>query len=726
MKAIKEKSEFGLFSREEDQISAAEAALSAMDFGGDEPHKEFSDLLGGYRKLLRQTRRLMRISDRNEAELNKLNKSLGEQAEELREARDAAESATQAKDRFLATMSHEIRTPMNGVVGMIDLLERTRLDDDQHQMLTTIRESGYALLTIINDILDFSKIEAGKMRLEEIPIFLQELVEGVADILAPNARKKGIYLTCFVDPELPDFVIGDPVRVRQILLNLAGNAAKFTEQGGVIIRASPGYEIGDKQQAMQFEVIDSGIGMSDEAMANLFEPFTQADSSTTRRFGGTGLGLSITASLTEMMGGQIRVKSQLGQGTTFRVTLPLPAGEGEGGAPPDLTGLQICLLGRDSQRTGFVARYLEAAAAAVTRIECADEGAAGDVLVMAPAGPADEFVRLIEGAGDAALPAVVANIDEAAIARTTVKQFSYRAAPLKRRSLLRAVAMAAGRLEAEAGEEGGGEASPAARRLSAREAEAMGRLILVAEDNPTNRDVIARQLEALGHVCELVEDGRQALAALALKRYGLVLTDCHMPELDGYQLTAAIREHDDAQIRSLPVLAITANALQGEGERCLEAGMDGYLSKPMALGKLEMELANWLPPISPGGDESAAAAPTPEAKSEAGAPIDVSFLVQSFGDDIDMINAILKDFVGPAQDIANEVNSACDGRDAAAVAGAGHKLKSSARIVGAGALADLCFELESAGKADDWDTIDARMPPFRAELLRVLRHIEAL
>ena len=261
----------------------------------------------------------------------------------------------------------------------------------------------------------------------------------------------------------------------------------------------------------------------------------------------------------------------------------------------------------------------------------------------------------------------------------------------------------------------------------------MGRLILVAEDNPTNRDVIGRQLEALGHVCVLVENGRQALAVLSLKRFGILLTDCHMPELDGYQLTAAIREHDDDAIRALPVVAITANALQGEGERCLEAGMDGYLTKPLAMSKLEAELANWLPPIGPGGDESVVVAPTSEVLSEnvdaggePGAPIDVSFLVESFGDDMEMIQSILKDFSGPAQDIADEVDAAYDGHDAAAVAGAGHKLKSSARIVGADALADLCSELESAGKQDDWDTIDARVAPFREELARVLHHIEAL
>ena len=446
--ASKEKAEFGLFSREEEQISAGETALDSLDFGGDDARGEFADLLGGYRKLLKQSRRLMRISDRNEAELNKLNKSLGAQASELREAKDAAESATRAKDQFLATMSHEIRTPMNGVVGMIDLIERTRLDDDQRQMLATIRDSGYSLLTIINDILDFSKIEAGKMSLEEIPVSLQELIEGVADILAPSVRKKGIYLTCFVDPALPEFVIGDPVRVRQILLNLAGNATKFTEQGGVIIRAEAGYEIDEDQRAVRLHVQDSGIGMSDEAMADLFEPFTQVDSSTTRRFGGTGLGLSITALLTEMMGGQISVKSALGQGSTFQVTLPLPAGtaEDESGPPPDLAGLRICLLGREGDRTDFVARYLEAAAGDVTRIQCADEAAEGDVLVMAPDGPANELIQLIEGAGDAAPPVVVANVDEAAVGEAEVRIFSYRAAPLKRRSLLRAVAMASDRL----------------------------------------------------------------------------------------------------------------------------------------------------------------------------------------------------------------------------------------------------------------------------------------
>jgi PAS domain S-box-containing protein len=401
---------------------------------------------------------------------------------ELQRATAAANAANLAKSEFLANMSHEIRTPMNGVIGMVDILQLTALLPAQQRMVATIANSSQTLLHILNDILDYSKIEAGKLEVEHIATSLKEVAESVQHLMQAVASAKGLTVSLSITPDLPNTIYCDPTRLRQVLLNLLGNAIKFTPGDAAHAgRASLLLEQGtlaDGQPAVLLRVRDNGIGMDPEAIAKLFTPFCQADGSTARQFGGTGLGLSISHRLVTLMGGQITVQSRPGEGSEFTVALPLH------------------------------------------------------------------------------------EVNMTAVA-TGIKQ------PDRRLKLL-------------------------VHAPGMEEAAASGQLILVAEDNETNRDVLGEQLRLLGYCADMAEDGRVALEKWRSGRYALLLTDCHMPHMDGFALTKAIREGETPGTH-LPIIAITANAMQGEAQRCLQAGMDDYLSKPMRLQELAPVLEKWLP-----------------------------------------------------------------------------------------------------------------------------------
>jgi len=507
----------------------------------------------------------------------------------MAEARQAAETSARAKSEFLAVMSHEIRTPMNGVLGMLEVLEQSRLDDSQRQSLQVIRDSARTLLRIVNDILDFSKIEAGRLELEWTPVSISAAIDGVISALSPQARDKGLTLEGTTGPAIPELLLVDPVRLRQILLNLAGNAIKFTETGGVRIDAAL-VRRGAGRARIAIAVIDTGIGISPAQQDRLFQPFSQADASTTRRFGGTGLGLSIARRLAGMMGGDVTVDSEAGRGATFRVTL--------------------------------------------------------DLAIARAADQPPELAR-------AALPDV-ADLDQA-------------------------------------------------RRE--------GRLVLVVDDHPVNRQVLVRQLQLLGCAADTAADGEEALSAWAAGSYAMVLTDCHMPVLDGFELTRRIREAEAAPKGAharIPIVAVTANVLAGEAERCRAAGMDDYIGKPVQLARLQEVLQRWMPAAGPGGP-----APAPTA-----AAIDPRSLAGLFGDDTGTIATMLADFVAAARASAAAILSAVAAGRSADVVAEAHRLKGSARIVGAAALGDAAEALEQGVKTQAIDLAD-RADRVTAELRRV-------
>jgi signal transduction histidine kinase/DNA-binding response OmpR family regulator len=626
----------------------------------------------------------------------------------LKAARDSAEAAAKSKGEFLAVMSHEIRTPMSGVIGMIELLEQSRLDADQARCVQVVRDSASALLRIINDILDFSKLDAAKLDLETIALSPELGMESVADALAPAARSKGIGLHVFTDPAIPPFLLGDPLRVRQIVVNLAGNALKFTEQGGVAIRMILLSKTAESAR-VRLDVEDTGIGIPADRLDTLFQPFTQAESSTGRRFGGTGLGLSITRHLVDLMGGTIAVDSTPGQGTRFSVTLDMPIAAPPAGYNPTeigLNGLSVRMDIASPTVAADLAAYIGAAGGTIATD-------AGDVVVstVPPADPAAPCVLLTD-------PGVRPSGRTVPVAR-----------PVRHVAFLHAIAVATGRMSPDIllPDTGAADDSPVLPVPGIDEALAANRLILVADDHPTNRTVLLRQLRQLGFAAEAVEDGIEALDALEAKPYALLLTDCHMPNLDGFELTAAIRgaEADASTGRygqHLPIVAVTANALIGEAERCLAAGMDFYLSKPVALPRLREALRRFLPSSHETTPRTAAAEPV----QAAGGPVDLAGLRNMFGDDTAFLRDMLDEFLVSGRAMAATIEAALAAGSALALQDAGHKLKGAARSAGAGELSELALRIEQEAAAENWPALTAACEAIPAALARAEAFVAAM
>jgi len=649
--------------------------------------------------------------------------------QDLREKNTQLESANRAKDLFLASMSHEIRTPMNGIIGTLEVLQQGAMKPQQQEMVTLVRESADSLLEIIDDILDFSKIGAGRLDIERLPMSVADEVEKCCGLLNRYAERKGGILSVYVDPAIPDSVLGDPNRLRQVLANLTSNAIKFssglTRQGQISVRAVL-VERAEEQVTIEFRVADNGIGMDEGTLARVFTSFMQADPSTTRRYGGTGLGLAICKQLSQLMGGDVSVRTRLNEGSTFTARLPFAMATHASArlaAPSEVSGLACLVVGSHGGASADLAEYLESDGAGVAR-----QPHVAAAVEWARTSPHGLVVWIVEHARE---PAAAATLHRAVrelgalgirIALVMIGRgrrrhprmeasgaVSIDGNALNRRTLARAVAIAAGRCPG----------SPDVRIPQARtvarpapcraDAIRQHRLVLVAEDNEINQRVISEQLGMIGLAADMATDGAQALDMWASGEYSLVLTDLHMPEMDGYDLAAAIRTLEGGRSR-IPIIALSANALRGESERCFAAGMDDYLSKPTPLAALGAMMEKWLPRHEP--------APTP--------PIDVAVLQAIVGADEQVTAEFLRDFRASAQRMSESLAVACAEHRTADATSAAHCLKSSASTVGAPRLAQVCAQIEAAGRAGETGVMAMLLPSFNAEVRAVEDYLDTL